>query len=326
MLIDLFFIVLGAFLLAASLVVALRRFSLKKNVLVRHGVSVLGGAAVGLAFIFACILGFLRESNFSWETAGIIVSSSIMLIFGLLDDWKELSVVNKFAVEFLATFCLIAFGVRTHIVYLADTGNIIITFIWVIGITNALNHLDVVDGVAGAITLSAAAAFFVISLLVANTQIQIMTLALLGAVLGFMLFNFPPAKIYMGSSGSHFLGFVLAAISLAIGYADLGREIALLSPLLILGFHIFDTTFLIVVRTSQGRSAFKKSDDHLALRFLKLGFSKRKTLLLMLGLSLVFSFAGVFISQAPNILGLSMLIFLFVISLVLAKHMGFTHV
>ena len=126
----------------------------------------------------------------------------------------------------------------------------------------------------------------------------------------------------MGNSGSHFLGFTLAAVALAISYAPLERKIALLSPLLILGFPIFDTAFLILMRAKKGRLIFKKSNDHLALRFLRLGYSKNKTLLFMLILSLFFSLSGVCLSQVSNTLGIVIVALVIIVGLVLTKRMS----
>jgi UDP-N-acetylmuramyl pentapeptide phosphotransferase/UDP-N-acetylglucosamine-1-phosphate transferase len=126
----------------------------------------------------------------------------------------------------------------------------------------------------------------------------------------------------MGNSGSHFLGFSLAAIALGISYAPMERKIALFSPLLILGFAIFDTAFLILMRVRKARSIFKKSNDHLALRFLCLGYSKNRALLFMLSLALFFSLSGVALSQVSNSLGIIIIVLVVMVGLALTKKMG----
>jgi UDP-GlcNAc:undecaprenyl-phosphate/decaprenyl-phosphate GlcNAc-1-phosphate transferase len=206
-------------------------------------------------------------------------------------------------VQVFAASVLVFSGVRTHIVFLNDTLNILLTFFWVIGIVNALNHLDVMDGLAGAVALIVSHAFFVIAVLNKDTQTALLSLALSASAFGFLFYNLPPARVYMGNAGSHFLGFVLAAIAVMLSYASSDRTLALLTPLLILGFPVLDTAFLIVVRMKKERSIFKKSNDHLALRFLKKGYSKNKTLVSMAGLALLFAFAGVVLSQASNVAG-----------------------
>jgi len=126
----------------------------------------------------------------------------------------------------------------------------------------------------------------------------------------------------MGNSGSHFLGFVLAAIALVISYAPLERKIALFSPLLILGLPIFDTAFLISMRIIKKSLPFKKSNDHLALRFLALGYSRKKTLLIMLTLCLFFSLCGILVSLVSNLSGITIIVFVGLVSLALTKKMS----
>jgi UDP-GlcNAc:undecaprenyl-phosphate GlcNAc-1-phosphate transferase len=193
-------------------------------------------------------------------------------------------------------------------VHIGLAANIIITFLWVLGIANAINHLDVMDGLAGTVTLIAGLSFFIISNFGRDANSAIFSLVLCSAVLSFLFFNFPPAKIYMGNSGSHFLGFVLAAIALNISYAPIEKKVALLSPLLILGFPIFDTAFLILARLSKRKIPFKKSNDHPALLFQAAGYSKRKTLFILGGLCLFFSVVGLMVKWSPSPLGITMIL------------------
>jgi UDP-GlcNAc:undecaprenyl-phosphate GlcNAc-1-phosphate transferase len=178
------------------------------------------------------------------------------------------------------------------------------------------------DGLAAGVAIIVTLSFAVISFLNGDNNTLFLTLALLGALFSFLRYNFPPAKIYMGNSGSHFLGFSLAAVALIIRYASLETKIALVSPLLILGFPIFDTAFLILIRLRKKRLPFKKSNDHLALRLLSLGYSKRKVLLIMLSLGLFFSACGVVTSQVCNPLDIIIIGLVVLVTLVLAKRMS----
>jgi len=322
MLINYLFIVLSAFLLGMLFIFIFKNLALKYKVLMPAGIPLVGGMGMGLAFVIVSLVGFFLYRGLSRETIGIIVASSMMLIFGVMDDWRELSISTKFLVQVIATSLLVFFGIRTQIVYIGNTLNLIITFIWVLAITNAFNHLDVIDGLTAGCAMITALAFLAVSLLNGDIKIAILSLALFAAVLSCFVYNFPPAKIYMGNSGSHFLGFILAAIALVISYAPLKRKIALLSPLLILGLPIFDTAFLILMRAKKAKPIFKKSDDHLALRFLRLGYSKIKTLLFMLILSLFFSLSGVLLSQASNTLGIIIIILAATIGLAITRKMG----
>jgi len=322
MLINYSLIFLSSFVAGMILVFLFRKIALRYEILTPKGIPLVGGIAMGLSFLFACLVWFLLYRSLLQETKGIIIASFIMLVFGIIDDWRELSILAKFLVQIIATTLMIAFGVRTQIVYIGNLANIIITFIWILGISNAFNHLDVIDGLAAGTAIIVSCAFFIISFLGGDIKNAILALALSGAIFSFFIYNLPPAKVYMGNSGSHFLGFVLAAIALAISYAPLERKVALLSPLLILGFPIFDTIFLILMRLKQGKLVFKKSNDHLALRFLKLGYSKIKTLLFMLMVALFFSFCGIVISQVSNQWGITTIAFVVLVIFVLTKKMG----
>jgi UDP-GlcNAc:undecaprenyl-phosphate/decaprenyl-phosphate GlcNAc-1-phosphate transferase len=313
--------VLIGVLLSMSLVSLLKKFSVKCNALMPKGVPLIGGVAMGLSFSFTSIFGLFIYRSLSPQALGVILASLIMLIFGLVDDLRELSVVPKFLVQLLAASVLIYFGVRTQIVHVGNMVNVIITLLWVIGITNAINHLDVMDGLAAGTSLIAALSLFIISILSRDINAAILTLSIAAAAFGFLLYNFPPAKVYMGNSGSHFLGFILAAVALLISYAPLERKVALLSPLLILGFPIFDTAFLILVRTIKRCSPFKKSNDHPALKFLALGYSKKKALLVMLCLCLFFSLCGILLSRSSNLMGLVLIASVIFVSLSLTKRM-----
>lgn len=322
MLIHYVAIVLGGFLLGIFFISQLKKFSLSYNLLIPKGIPLIGGLGMGSSFILVALPSFFLYSGLSKQLVGVIVSSTIMLVFGVIDDWQELSVRAKFLIQIITTSLLIVFGIRTQIVYIGNLFNIIITFIWILAITNAFNHLDIMDGLASGTALTVSFSFFVISLLNGDIKTIILTLSLIGAILSFLIYNLPPAKIYLGNTGSHFLGFILAAIALVVSYAPLERKIALLSPLLILGLPIFDTAFLILMRIKKGKLIFRKSNDHLALRFLSRGYSKKKSLLFMLLLGLFFSLSGVVFSQVANPLGIIMVIFVALVSLIIAFRMS----
>ncbi len=310
------------FVAGVVLMALLRRIALKYNLLTSKGIPLIGGVSIGLSFLVAYLVISFPSFSLCQQTAGIIISSFIMLVLGIIDDLRELSIPAKFFVQIIAATLLILSGNRTHIVYIGDAANIIITFIWIIGITNAFNLLDIMDGLAAGIAVVVVISFSVIAFLNGDNITLALTLALLGGLFAFLRYNLPPAKIYMGNSGSHFLGFFIAAVALVISYATLENKIALLSPLLILGFPIFDTAFLILMRLLKRRLPFKKSNDHLALRFLALGYSKSKVLLIMVCLGLFFSACGVAISRVSGILGSLIITLVILASLVLARKMS----
>ncbi|MBU0549580.1 MAG: undecaprenyl/decaprenyl-phosphate alpha-N-acetylglucosaminyl 1-phosphate transferase [Candidatus Omnitrophica bacterium] len=322
MLINYLLIVLTGLLFGKLFISLSKKFALRYNILISQGTPLVGGFGMGLSFVLVSLFGFFLYGGLSREIVGIIIASSIMLILGIIDDWRELSISAKFFIQIIATFLLIIFGIKTQIAYIGNLLNVVITFIWVLAITNAFNHLDVIDGVAAGCAMIISCAFFTVALLNGDIKIAILCLALAVASLSCLIHNFPPAKIYMGNSGSHFVGFTLAAIALSISYAPLERKIALLSPLLILGLPIFDTAFLILMRLIKSRSIFKKSNDHLVLRLLRRGYSKKKALLFMIVLSLFFSLSGVILSQASSTTGAIIIVLAGVVSLLVTERIG----
>lgn len=306
----------GFFLSLAGIFLTGKALS-RRDILVQNNTPLTGGIGVAAAFfaVLACFGGL--------ASAGMKIASAsfIMLIFGVIDDRRELGVSAKFVVQAIAASFLVFSGIRAHIVYIGEAANIIISYLWIIGMINAINLLDVMDGVAGGVSLISAAAFFLISLLHGDVNTAVISLAFAASVAGFLVFNFPPAKVYMGNSGSHFMGLVLAAISLSVSYAGLENKIGLLSPLLIMGFPIFDTTFLVMARIAKGRSAFNKSEDHLVLRFLKIGYSKKKALFTMLFTAFLLSFCGVLLCMVSTVISVSILVFTGVLMAVLAYKM-----
>jgi len=300
------------------LTILLRNFSLKKNFLLSQGIPVVGGVGMGLVLLLSCSLPGI---SLPASVRGLLIASSVMLAFGVIDDIRELSIIAKFAVQIIAAIIAISFGVKTEIARFGETLNFLITLVWIIGITNALNHLDVMDGVAGGVTLIIASALMVMVIFPGDLPLAVLLMGIIGVVLSFLVFNFSGA-LYMGNSGSHFLGFILAGLALLIRYAPLEREMALFSPLLILGFPIFDTVFLVLIRVLKKKVPFKKSNDHLALRFLALGFTKRKSLLVMLGITAVFSFSGVMVSRASNTIASLIIMFVVLAAVILAYRMS----
>jgi len=316
-----FFVALSGLLFTMLAIFLLKMIASKHNLFITNGIPLIGGIAMAISFLSASSLGSFLFKTPPFINPGLVAPALIMLICGIFDDTKELSVFFKFFVQFLAAVALIFSGIKTKIIYLSDAANIIITLVWVIGITNAFNLLDVTDGLAAGTAFISGLSFFVLSYFSGNVSTSIILAALCGVVLGFLIYNFPPAKVYMGNAGSHFLGFLFAALAITVGYADTERRFALISPLLIMGFPIFDTLFLIFVRLKQKKPVFKKSKDHLVLRFLKIGHSRKKALFYMLSLCLFFSFSGILITKVPTYLGVVIALIVLVTSVLVAGKM-----
>jgi len=292
-------IALVAFAAGHGAAIILGKIGKKKKILMRHGVPQVGGAAIFAGFAAAVVSCLMLSCGFSRQASGAFLASLVMFFFGLVDDKYELSVAAKFLVQLISACVLIIFGVKTRIAGIPDTANIIITFIWVLGIANAFNHLDVIDGLAGVSALAVSIALFIIASLRGDISTAFFVLALAGSILSFLFYNLPPAKIYMGNSGSHFLGFSLAAAALMVSYASADKKIALLSPLLILGLPIIDTSFLIWIRIKKRLLPFNKSNDHIAMRLTAAGFSVKKALLFLSAIGIVFPLCGLALAVLP---------------------------
>lgn len=285
-------------------------------------IPLVGGIAVTIGFSVASFFGSFSRGQVSIGTIGILVASLCMLVFGIIDDRHELSIIGKIIVQVISCTLLVVFGIRTQIAGIGYLLNIAVTFIWVLTIANAFNHLDVMDGVCATAGLVTSLAFIYIAYLNQDYLSVTLLLALSGALTGFLLFNLPPARVYLGNSGSHYLGFVLAAVALAISYAPMERKVALISPVLILGFPIFDTGFLVLMRLVKNKVPFEKSNDHLVLRFLSAGYNKKKALLAMFLCNLFFAASGVAVSKSTNFLGSIIISCVVLISLLLAYRMS----
>lgn len=300
MMLNYLVIFIAGFLVSLGSIFVINKLKLKGKLSNQAGIPFIGGIGMGFSFMLVSIIGLIVLGYFSKSSFGMLLCSFIILTFGFIDDYRELSVSLKFIFQIIAAALLILFGIRTHIVFIGGFLNIIVTLIWIIGITNAFNHLDVMDGISAGTALIISIILFIFLIFGLNFEIALISVALAGSTLGFLIYNFPPAKIYMGNSGSHFLGFVLAAVAITISYASWDRKIALISPLLILGFPIFDTLFLILLRLSKKKLPFRKSNDHLVLKFLALGHSKRKAFFIMMFCNLFFVVCGIIIAKASN--------------------------
>lgn len=268
---------IGAFALALYLTPIIRRGALEYGVvdapdgqLKQHKapVAYLGGVAIYLAFLVA--LAFTYE--FEKSVLGILLAASIVVMLGLFDDLKVLSPTLKLIGQAVAAVVLIKAGVYIQLSFLPEIGAMALTFIWLIGMTNAINLIDVSDGLAAGSSSVAGVFLYIVALLNGNDTIAMLTLCLVGATLGFLAYNRPPATIYLGDTGSMFLGFMLGALAMQ-GHYTMNHRLAAVVPVIILGVPIFDTLFVMGIRTARGIPLMKGSPDHFAVRLRNHGYS-----------------------------------------------------
>jgi len=206
----------------------------------------------------------------------LVLASSAAFLLGLVDDFLQLRPVAKLVGQLLAASILLMSGIGLWLsgIFLVDA---LLSLLWFVGITNAVNLLDNMDGLAGGVSFLAALFLAVIFLMEGTPDLAALALALAGAILGFLVYNYPPAKIFMGDSGSLFLGMLLSGLALSPG-AGLSRSLlaVMAVPALILAVPILDTTLVTVSRVLEGRSPAEGGRDHSSHRLVSLGMSEER--------------------------------------------------
>ncbi len=262
----------------------------------KQPVPYLGGLAVALGM--AAALVFARtSSNFPTGTLrslrGLMMGGSIVLLLGLVDDAapKGLGYRLKFLVQIVAALCLISFDIRISFIEPAWMANLL-TLLWIVTIMNAVNIIDIMDGLASGIATIASLGFFFISLPSEQIHVNFAAATLAGALLGFIPYNLSRRrKIFLGDTGSLFIGFTLAALSLGTSYTHVNHA-GVFAPILILGIPLYDTVLVFFLRLQKGMSPFLGSHDHYALRLERHGFYREEILVLSYAVSLLLAFAA----------------------------------
>ncbi len=231
-----------------------------------------GGVAVFTAFLLT--VGVLTD--FSQETLGLLLSGSIALMVGLIDDFGVLTPPQKLLGQTLAALVLVKSGTFIKLEFLPIWLAIPLTVLWILAVTNALNIIDIMDGLASGVASIAAMAIGIANIMAGRSAQAFLSIVLAGAILGFLRHNFHPAKIYLGDAGSLFVGFMLAALSMNAGYTR-SNLLAVISPVLILGIPLFDLSLVMFIRWRKGLPMTKGSPDHFALRLRRCKLSVRET-------------------------------------------------
>jgi len=258
-------------------------------------VAYLGGVAVYLAVLLTLALTF----DLSREILGILLSGTIIVILGIIDDFKVLPPKIKFIGQAIAAFVLIKSGIYIKLVFLPLWLNLSLSFLWLMVITNAFNIIDVMDGLATGIGCLVSIILFIVAIMNQHVLIAILTIALAGSLLGFLRYNFEPAKIYLGDTGSLFIGLLLGALSMIGSYTQ-NNMVACFSPVIILGIPVFDTVFVIYIRWRRGIPIIYGSPDHFALRLRKWRFSTIQTVILSYAASLILGLLAIVMLLLPS--------------------------
>ncbi|MBP1173402.1 MULTISPECIES: glycosyltransferase family 4 protein [Paenibacillus] len=272
----------------------------------------LGGLGIFLAFLLSllAVLPFVPDGMLSSRDinfiAAFLIGGTLITLIGALDDRFDLNAKLKFLAQ-IAVACMVvfAFDIRVDFVNvpfqdayssLESWISIPLTIFWIVGVTNAINLIDGLDGLAAGVSGIAIGTIFVMSVLMGNYMVAMLCLVLLGSIIGFLFFNFHPAKIFMGDTGSLFLGFSLAMLSM-LGFKQIAI-VSFITPLIIIGVPLSDTFFAIIRRKLQKKPIFSPDKGHLHHCLRELGFSHRQTVLIIYGIAAFFGVLAVIQSSA----------------------------
>ena len=248
-----------------------------------------------LAFSVALVASYFfgDGTNIFLKRWSILVAVILMFSIGLYDDFKHITPPRKLVFQILAATIVIFFGNITIEFFRWPVANIMLTFFWPVGITNAINLLDNMDGLAGGVALITAGFLSIFFWSTGYPDLLVLSLALCGSIIGFLVFNFPPAKIFMGDSGSMFLGFTLAVLAIA-RRTQASNIIAIIGvPTLVLLLPILDTGLVAITRLLRGQSPAIGGKDHTSHRLVAFGLSERQAVLVLYGIAVISGLASI---------------------------------
>lgn len=292
----------------------------------------LGGIAIFAGFYISSIIfdtGYMTR-----EIRGMLIGAIVIIALGMFDDVLALAAKKKFLIQIVATLIPTICGVRiTHIPNFFDPNGAsfilpvwaqyIVTVFWMLAILNSVNLIDGLDGLAVGVSGIMATCVMIIVILLQSPAVAILAAGLAGACLGFVPYNFNPAKMFMGDTGSMFIGYTLAVMSI-MGLFKAYAIIAFAIPFLIFGLPIFDMVFVSIRRILSGKSPMSADKTHLHHRLIDLGFSQKKTVLIMYGVAAVLSLTAVLIAGEgfirAAILVLIVFIVIMLVSIIAYKH------
>jgi len=301
--------------LSSLLVPLLRKIAFRYSVLDRpnqshkthqESIPYLGGLAIVIPVLLLVFFGpliFIENSDYLLRSILFLLPAVLLALVGLYDDIKNLSALSRFFLQSIiavsATLYLSKLGYNVSILS-NEIGNLLLSVFWLVGITNAFNFFDNLDGGATGITLVASLTLFLLGFLGGQYLISSISLALAGASLGFLWWNRNPARIYLGDSGALFIGFILGVSLLQFEPNVESRIASALIPVFILALPIIDTSVAVVSRILRGVSIFQGGRDHLSHRLIFLGFNRRKTAYSLWSLSVLLSSLTFFMSDVSR--------------------------
>lgn len=258
-------------------------------------IPLMGGVAIWAGFVVS-LLVFGRGAEYR-ELLAIVVGATVIFIVGLVDDRIGLKPLPKLIGQLIAAFALVLGGVQARMFGNAIL-DVLVTVVWVVGICNAINFSDNMDGLAAGISAVAAGSFLLLAAFNGQVLVSSLAAALLGACLGFLFYNFQPALTFMGDAGSLLLGFMLAVLGIKLSFPGVNPLSTWMAPIVVLGVPIFDTALVIISRLRRQISILRGGADHTSHRLVRLGLSHRRAVLALYSVAAVFGVSAVFMSQS----------------------------
>ena len=261
----------------------------------RNPIPLLGGVAIFAGAVGAMLTSYQALPR---TVLGAILAGSLVALIGLMDDRLRLNPFVRLLAQFTAAVVLVHFRMSVRLPFLPDLANYGLTFLWLVGITNAINLLDNMDGLSAGVTAVAAAFMMLLGSLNGQFVVAAMAASMLGSCLGFLRYNFPPAQIFMGDAGAYFLGFWLAVLGIQLRFPNNVPFVTWMVPVLVLGLPIFDTTLVSISRVRRGLHPFTAGKDHVSHRLMLMGLSSREAVLACYLICGIFGMTALFVTQA----------------------------
>lgn len=290
----------------------------------KHPIPRLGG----LAIIFGFMVSTLCFGHMTKGLVAILISAMIIAVMGIIDDAKALHAVPKFIVQIIAALIVVIWGgVKVEVFsnpivwsgqpYFVMPGwaSVVFSVFWIVFITNAVNFIDGLDGLAAGVSAIMTVSLVFISARLGDYSVAVLGTALMGACFGFLPYNFNPAKIFMGDTGSTFLGFMLATLSIQ-GVFKSYAVISFAVPLLIMGLPLFDAAFAMVRRIVKGQNPMKADRGHLHHRLIDMGFSQKQTVFILYAISGVLGITAVILAESNALRAVLLLVCVLVFLLI----------
>ena len=284
----------------------------------------------GLAIFFGFIVWILLFGKIDRQMQGILLGAVVIVVLGVVDDITPLPAKLKFVVQIIAALIPVFHGVVIRAVsnpnllsdnaywQMGNVSSVVITVLWIVAITNSVNLIDGLDGLAVGVSTISATTVLVISLLVSDMQVAIAMAALVGACAGFMPYNLNPAKMFMGDTGATFLGYILATMSIQ-GLFKFYAIISFAVPFLILGLPIFDTAFAFIRRIAHGQSPMQADRSHVHHRLIDMGLNQKQAVATLYVISAILGLSAVVLTTSGEVKAMVLLLALCVVGVVAAR-------